>query len=150
MNIAAETSRPFDHALLYENGLDFSKLVAIRSAHETQRAKKSVRTHSKANGIAGNGASSKEPSVREKIEREMQRVLKEEQDQRLNTGANRLSTWTHSAPGGRSSSDVASLAGNSANAELAAGQRAVTVSRLQSLLPSRGIVILLIITSYRL
>jgi hypothetical protein len=149
LNIAAETSRPFDHAPLYENGLDFSKLVAVRSAHETQRAKKSVRTHSKDDGIAGNGASSKEPSVREKIEREMQRVLKEEQDQRLNTGANRLSTWTHSAPGGRSSIDVASLAGNSANAELAAGQRAVTVGRLQSL-PSRGIMILLIITSYRL
>ena len=88
--------------------------------------------------------------MRKKIEREMQHVLKEEQDQRLNIGANHLSTWTHSAPGGHSSSDVASLAGNSANAELAAGQRAVTVSRLHSLLPSQGIVILLIISSYRL
>src|ERR1700677_678852 len=62
----------------------------------------------------------------------MNAVLKEEQDQRINTGANRKATWTASAPGGRSTEQISSLAGNSANAELAAGQRAVNVSEISS------------------
>lgn len=51
----------------------------------------------------------------------MTQVLREDQDQRKNTGANRAATWKSSAPGSRD------VTGNSANAELAAGQRSLTV-----------------------
>ena len=37
-------------------------------------------------------------------------------------------TWKSSAPGGRDVMDATMLTGNSANAELAAGQRSLTVS----------------------
>jgi hypothetical protein len=66
-------------------------------------------------------------SVRQRIFCEMNEVLKEDQDKRINTGANRKATWTNSAPGGRSADQVDSLAGNS---ELAAGQRALTASTI--------------------
>ena len=62
----------------------------------------------------------------------MNAVLKKEQDQRINTGANRKTTWTASAPGGRSTEQILSLVGNSANAELAAGQWAMNVSEISS------------------
>ena len=58
----------------------------------------------------------------------MTQVLREDQDQRKNTGANRAATWKSSAPGGRDVMDATMLTGNSANAELAAGQRSLTVS----------------------
>lgn len=61
--------------------------------------------------------------------KEMNQVLKEEQSQRINVGSNRQSTWKSLAPGGRGSQQVQVLqAGNSANAELAAGNRATTAS----------------------
>lgn len=60
----------------------------------------------------------------------MNLVLQEEQDMRKNTGANCIATWTNSAPGGRRGKDIEGLAGNSANAELAAGQRALTVHKI--------------------
>ena len=62
----------------------------------------------------------------------MNAVLKEEQDQRINTSANHKTTWTTSVPGSRSTEQISSLAGNSANAELAAGQRAINVSEIFS------------------
>ena len=122
----AETLLTFDRQPSFHTDLDFSTLVAVRRAHETQRAVSSVRTQ----GTEGKTklTHGKEPTVRQKILHEMNQVLREDQDKRMNTGANRLATWTSSAPGGHRAKDVAVLAGNSANAELAAGQRAVTVS----------------------
>ena len=70
----------------------------------------------------------KELSLRHKILREMNQVLREEQDQRKTTGVNQAATWKSSAPGGQGLHDSATLTGNSANAELAAGQRSLTVS----------------------
>jgi hypothetical protein len=71
-----------------------------------------------------------EPSIRQKLFREMTSVLWEDQDRRKNTGANRAATWKSSAPGGRDTADTATLKGNAANTELAAGQRSLTVSRI--------------------
>jgi hypothetical protein len=64
----------------------------------------------------------------------MTQVLREDQDQRMNTGANRAATWKSSAPGGRDIADMVALTGNSANAELAAGQRSLAVSGIWMLL----------------
>ena len=129
----AEASRPYDFGPSFHHDLDLSILVSIRRSHETQRAKKSVRTHFQDNSNgqleqhhdSNNG---KEPSIRQKIFREMTQVLREDQDRRKNTGANRAATWKSSAPGGHDIADTATLTGNSANAELAAGQRSLTVS----------------------
>ena len=137
----AEASRPYDIGPSFHQDLDLSILVSIRCAHETQRAKKSVRTQVQDDGterseqqvLTNNGG--KEPSIRQKIFREMTQVLREDQDQRKNTGANRAATWKSSAPGGRDIIDTAALTGNSANAELAAGQRSLTVSGIWMLLP---------------
>ena len=60
----------------------------------------------------------------------MTQVLREDQEQRKNTGANRAATWKSSAPGGRNIADTAFLTGNAANAEVAAGQRSLTVSEI--------------------
>jgi hypothetical protein len=127
----AEEVRTFDLTPSFHSDLDLSTLVSIRHAHETKRAKKSVRTHAR-DGCAHEGDTkaqeAKEPSLCHKILREMNRVLCEEQDQRKTTGVNRAATWKSSAPGGRALDDSAALTGNSANAELAAGQRSLTVS----------------------
>jgi hypothetical protein len=64
----------------------------------------------------------KEPPLHHKILCEMNRVLHEEQDQRKTMGVNRAVTWKSSAPGGWALDNSAALMGNSANAELAAGQ----------------------------
>ena len=126
-----EASRPYDFGPSFHHDLDLTILVSIRCAHETQRAKKSVRMQIQddSNGQpeqhSGNG---KEPSIRQKIFREMTQVLREDQDRRKNTGANRAATWKSFAPGGRDTADTATLTGNAANAELAAGQRSLTVS----------------------
>lgn len=134
LNISAEITQPFDRPAAFHNELDLSMLVSTRHAHETKRAFKSVRKQVK-DGLPENTEPTekrKKPlSVRQRIFCEMNEVLKEDQDKRINTGANRKATWTNSAPGGRSADQVDSLAGNSANAELAAGQRALTVSTIR-------------------
>ena len=136
----AEVLRPYDFGLSFYQDLDLSILVSIRHAHETQRAKKSVRTqvHDGTSERSGtpNNASGKEPSIRPKIFCEMTQVLREDQDQRKNTGANRAANWKSSAPGSREIAVVATLAGNSANAELAAGQRSLTVGGILTAIPS--------------
>ena len=129
VNIPDEMSHPFDRSIDFYMDLDFSTLISLRQVHETQRAKASVRTKFK-HEIDGEITAEKEESVRRRIFRGINEVLREDQAQRINTGTNRKTTWTASAPGGRSASETALLAGNSANAELAAGQRALTVRAL--------------------
>lgn len=76
---------------------------------------------------ASNGNTStpiSEASLRRKIVREMQDVLREQQDQGVSTGLERQARWKSSAPGGRTGEEIRALTGNSANAELAAGQKA--------------------------
>jgi hypothetical protein len=132
-NIPAEESRPFDRPPSFTVNLDLSTLVSTRQAHETKHAAASVRTRFK--DEPANVNVEKEVPIRRRIYREMNEVLKEEQDQRINTGSNRITTWTNSAPGGRSNEQISTLAGNSANAELAAGQRALTVSDVYYIKP---------------
>jgi hypothetical protein len=137
--LPAEVSRPYDFGPSFHHDLDLSILVSIRRAHETQRAKKSVRTQVQDDSAERSEQrcnSGKEPSIRQKIFREMTEVLREDQDRRMNTGANRAATWKSSAPGGRDNADTVTLTGNSANAELAAGQRSLTVSAIWMLLLS--------------
>ena len=129
----AEASHAYDFNGSFHHDLDLTMLVSIRRTHETQRAKKSVRTQVQDDSnerLEKHSNSRKEPSIRQKIFREMTQVLQEDQDRRKNTGANRAATWKSSAPGGHDNADTATLTGNAANAELAAGQRSLTVSEI--------------------
>jgi hypothetical protein len=121
-HVPEEASRPFDHSSTYFHNLDFSSLLSTREAHETERARKSVRTQMHQHQKATNHDA--EVPIRRHIIREMNSILREQQDQGGGTGLERKNRW---APGGRSGQEVARLVGNSANAELAAGQRAATV-----------------------
>ena len=140
-----EASQPYDFSPSFHQDLDLSILVSIRHSHETQRAKKSVRTQAQDDGTersepqALTNDSVKEQSVRQKILHEMTQVLWEDQDQRKNTGANWAATWKSSAPGSRDIADAATLTGNSANAELAAGQHSLVVSGIWVMIPSYSI-----------
>jgi hypothetical protein len=122
---APEEARPFDHSSTYFHNLDFSTLLSTREAHETERARKSVRIkmHQHDKAIENTDSTDKIP-IRRQIIREMNAILREQQDRGGATGLERKNRW---APGGQSSEEAAALAGNSANAELAAGQRATMV-----------------------
>ncbi|KAF8229011.1 hypothetical protein L208DRAFT_1483244 [Tricholoma matsutake] len=74
--------------------------------------------------------------VKKEIKCQMNVVLRKHSQKAIGTGLERQARWQNSsAPGGRSKNEVAVLTGNSANAELAAGQHAAAVihRRLQML-----------------
>lgn len=130
LNLPLEKSHAYDfHHSTLDDSLDLSALVKTRRAHETKRAATGVRTHFRSDGheLGGSADQTAEVPIRRRIFRKMNAILKEEQDRRANTGGVRKALWTNSAPGGRSEEQVADLTGNSANAELSAGQRALKV-----------------------
>lgn len=103
-----------------------SQLVRIRRAHQTERAAKSVRPvmegHKEAEGSTAG-------SQRRKICMQMADVIR-----RTGTGLERGSRWkSGGAPGTKDSAEASLLNGNSANAELAAGERVKAV-RIKSYL----------------
>jgi hypothetical protein len=128
----AEPARPSHVSSTFFDHLDFSELVTIRRAHETKYAAAGVRTqmhqHDAAQAAeASNTTETSRASLRHKIIRQMNAVLREQQEQGVGTGLERQARWKSSAPGGRSGEEASALSGNAANAELAAGQRATTV-----------------------
>lgn len=129
LNLPAEPHHTYDlHSSDPQNNFNLSSLVPIRKAHETKRAAAGVRTHFRSDGPADSDSKHEtEEPIRRRIYRKMNAILKEDQEQRVNTGGSRKTLWTNSAPGGRSAEQIANLAGNSANAEMSAGQRALNV-----------------------
>jgi hypothetical protein len=122
VNVTDKLLHPFNQAIDSYMDLDLSTLVAFRQVHKTQQSKASVQTkfkHESDREIA----KEKEESVRRQIFKGINKVLQEDQAQRINMGTNHKTTWTASAPGGCSAVKTALLVGNSTNAELAAGQR---------------------------
>ena len=116
----------------YYQQLDLSALISTRREHETKRSAKSTRIKVVDDSeVDPSDAPEKPISMRRQILKAINETLREDQQKRINTGANRLNTWTStnklSAPGGRSAEQVESLQGNSLNAELAAGARAAQV-----------------------
>lgn len=79
--------------------------------------------------VETNAGPTKSEVVKKEIKREMNAVLHEHYQKAIGTGLKCQARWQNSsAPGGRSENEVTALTGNSANAELAAGQRAAAVS----------------------
>jgi len=109
--VVVETSTPFK-----AGSVDLSQLVQIRRAHQTRRAAKSVRPG------AEDREKPEEPtagSQRRKICMQMADVIR-----RTGTGLERGLRWkSGGAPGTKDPTEVSLLNGNSANAELAAGER---------------------------
>ncbi|KIJ05055.1 hypothetical protein PAXINDRAFT_183005 [Paxillus involutus ATCC 200175] len=130
-------SRPSDLPPTYHQNLDFHMLVHLRRIHQTQRAAKSVRVHSTVSEGAGHHENSRKHSeehggnvtvpVRLQVVRQMQDVLRafesEAQVRGVGTGLERHVRWTGTL------GSAETTTGNTANAALAAGQRATAVIR---------------------
>ncbi|KAI0825548.1 hypothetical protein BC629DRAFT_1586451 [Irpex lacteus] len=131
LNIAPELIRPFDRPLHIPDSTDFSSLIALRLAHQTKYAAKSVRTKSKT--LAGaedftvpgselvetpTGPKSKTPSARQELKTKLDEISRRYalSDRGPTSGLTRQAHW-----------NTTPLTGNSANAALASGQRAVAV-----------------------
>ncbi|KAH7912049.1 hypothetical protein BJ138DRAFT_1005353, partial [Hygrophoropsis aurantiaca] len=132
-----------NHSPSYPAQLDFSKLVYLRRVHETARAASSNRTYNLLDGDQSTQVNdSKEPagkqekSTRQQIIRQMTALLREYEDDRgIGTGLERQKRWIaanenrRNLPSSQTEAVSQTLAGNAANAVLAAGQRAATVIR---------------------
>ncbi|KAI0629632.1 hypothetical protein C8Q77DRAFT_1065756 [Trametes polyzona] len=140
-SLPADPVRPFDRAVdAGLTDLDLSTLVSVREGHETERARKGVRTRTDLQTLSPReplnaaiepldgahvGSIPQQESARQALIREMQQALREEQDRGAGTGLERDARWRAHV--------VTTTAGtqtrNSANAALAAGARAAAVIR---------------------
>ncbi len=140
--LPAEPTRPFDRPINSFNHTDFSPLVTERRRHETPRAARCVRVGKKAGthtgtesesnpsddrdaaAAAGSKARPGGRSSRREILQAMHALLRQHEEKRVGTGLSRQERWTGKSGANTSTSG---LSGNSANAVLAAGQRASAV-----------------------
>jgi hypothetical protein len=100
---------------------NLSQLVIVRKAHQTKRAANSVKT--RANPQDATPDQPLGPTDRQRLCAQMADVIR-----RVGSGLERGTRWkSGTAPGTRTPMEVQTLAGNSANAELAARQRVDTV-----------------------
>ncbi len=128
LNIAPEPIRPFDRPLHIPNSTDFSPLIALRLSHQTTYAAKSVRAKSSKSGaediadlpaMTTSGSKPKKPSARQELKTKLDEISRRYalSDRGPTSGLTRQAHWK-----------ATPLTGNSANAALASGQRAVAVS----------------------
>ncbi|KAH9925090.1 uncharacterized protein B0H18DRAFT_955179 [Fomitopsis serialis] len=122
-NIAPEPVQPNELFLAPHGNLDASPLVDLRRAHESERAAKGVRTSTYARqGSAARDndrdANTEQASTRRAIIREMSAIIREQQDNVGTTSGLNRTTRIQQGP---------APTGNSANAALAAGQRAAAL-----------------------
>lgn len=117
-------SRPLGMGSTKFEHLDFNLLVQMRREHETEQAKKGVRT---SNYRGQTAANNKAVSERRQLIRKFHEVLKEEQeDHAVGTGYGRKARWTASAKGGQTGTED-QVSGNTANAIAVATNLAVKV-----------------------
>ncbi len=128
--LPAEPLRPFDRPQAsLPSEIDFSTMILVRQKHETERARKGIRTREDDAVNAATGEASKlakrKESARQALIRRMQEVLREEQGRAIGTGLERDARWrAHVTAASRLASEAT---GNSANAALAAGARGAAV-----------------------
>lgn len=102
---------------------NLSQLVAVRLAHQTKRASKSVKTR----------ANPQDATTAIPVQTDRQRLQAQmaETVRRAGSGLERDARWKFgTAPGTRSPAEILALTGNSANAEVAAKERVNTVRNL--------------------
>ncbi|KAJ7292486.1 hypothetical protein C8J57DRAFT_1456964 [Mycena rebaudengoi] len=113
LNIS-EPSKPLGRGEVTAQDLDFDLLVDLRRRHQTKQAASGVRTR-----FTQGHEKAEELSTRRQLIRRFHLVLKEEQSKATGTGLERAARWHAAAPGGRNNSGPP-LAGNTANAAVAA------------------------------
>lgn len=118
-----KTSESYDIRTLGAGNRDFSVLVELRHSHQTRHAAEGVRTR--------DAAKSNRPSesVRCKLIREMNTLLREDQVRATGTGQDRKLRWQTSAQGTAHLGPVLVSAGNSANAATVAALKSEKVHR---------------------
>lgn len=121
LNLPPESASLFDQPPAFSERLDYSGIIAARRAHETEWAKKSARAGASLAGdtTTGTGTPSKAYG---KLVAKFNEVLRDHDgnpEVAVGTGLERLARI--------SGSTTIKPTGNSANAALAAGQRASTV-----------------------
>lgn len=134
--VSTDILPPYSTTLDISPGTDISQLVALRSKNQSQESAKSVRTswktspteeqaHLHANVLP------KPPSERQLLARKIHEIIRLEAEQGSSTGLNRQVRWKKAA--GSTNDAKASLAGNSANAQMAAQAGSTAVSAKISL-----------------
>jgi hypothetical protein len=121
-----KASEQYDFRSVGTGSHNFSVLVELRRSHQTRHAAEGVRTRDSAEINRPN------ESVRCKLIREMNAVLRQDQVLALGTGQDRKLRWQAPAQGGTSSQpgrqkSALALSGNSANAATAATLRVAKV-----------------------
>ena len=92
---------------------NLSKLVAVRRAHQTERASKSVKTRANPQDAT--------PTPRVQTDRQQLSAQMAETIRRAGSGLERNARWKcRTTPGTRGLAEILALAGNSANAEVVA------------------------------
>lgn len=115
-------SNQFQSVLLDPSSVDLSELVKIRFAHQTRQAASGIRK------TLQEGGHPQTPSnVRQATLRAMQKIVQQQEEIGVSTGAERALRWGHN-------SKAAPTAGNAANAAAAAATSAGTVSYLCTIL----------------
>lgn len=113
LNTGLEAERPLGKGILTLDSLDLSHLINLRRSHETQYAKKGLRT-SQTNDISHR---IDEKSAQRELLKEFHRFLK---DARVGSGLERAARWKEST-----------LSGNAANARIVANATAAAVRVLE-------------------
>lgn len=131
--LSSEPLRPIDrHLLAQPLDVDLSPLVSTLRAHETPRARQAVRTSSHSSADSSHDPGKSKESAHRALIREINQTLRLEQERGVGTGLARDARWrSHVTEGVRAteqSPGVELATGNTANAALAAGKRASTVS----------------------
>lgn len=116
--LADQTSRPPSFST---SDLNFSILVELRRSHQTQYAAEGIRTRDVAE------ASRPEESIRRKLVRELNALLRQEESRAPGTGQDRKLRWIEPVQAGTSiapeSQPMPTPTGNSANAAIVAKLR---------------------------
>lgn len=127
LNLPEERSEPHERSFRSLFDADFSPLIAIRRAHQTDRAIKVMRTgraHLVEDTTPADQPGKTQPTRRELL-RDFADILRRNSDNKaVGSGLERLARWT--------SKLQVFKTGNAANADVAATQRAATVCLLCS------------------
>ncbi|KAJ6487065.1 hypothetical protein DFH09DRAFT_1457048 [Mycena vulgaris] len=112
-------SPPVSHLLIDISSDDLSPFVTLRREHQTEEARKGVRTYKSSGTYKNHKTGEVKPlSDRQILARQMQAIIRQDQERGSSTGLNRKVRWT-----GDATSASKPKVGNAANAELAASGR---------------------------
>lgn len=114
---------------------DLTPFIAVRHQHQTEEARTGVRTYKTSGTYINHKTGVEKPLTdRQLLARQMQAIIRQDQERGSSTGLNRKVRWTEqheSTGGGKAGTVTAKLkTGNAANAELAASGRSKEVSLL--------------------